>query len=98
MAVASDIETQLHEAANLEAAGRLDEAVAALRRAAATGHPSALLALGKHIVVHLPECGREAYIATTAAAKAGNGEAAHLLAVFAGVGFPPNWQTALDRL
>jgi prolyl 4-hydroxylase len=100
MTVARDIDAQLRDAAKLEAAGRLDEATAMFRRAATTGQTAALAALGKHLLVHRPDCGREALTATTAAAKAGNGEAAHLLAVFtaAGVGFPQNWETALDGL
>src|SRR5678816_4383430 len=100
MAVAREIDRQLHDAARLEAAGRLDDATALLRRTAATGHASALAALGKHLLIYRPDCGREALTATTAAAKTGNGEAEHLLAVFtaAGVGFQQNWQTALDRL
>ena len=71
-----------------------------LRRAAATGQASALAALGKHLLVHRPDCGREAMEATLAATRAGNAEAAHLIAVFvaAGIGFPQNWQTALDGL
>ena len=95
-----DIDRQLLNAAKLEAAGRIDDATAAVRRAAATGQASALAALAKHLLVHRPDCGREALTAATAAAKAGHGEAAHLLAVFiaAGVGFPQNWQTALDGL
>jgi len=100
MALARDIDRQLQDAATLEAAGRLDEATAMLRRAAATGDAAALAALGKHLLIYRPEWGREGLNATNSAAKAGNGEAAHLLAVFiaAGVGFPQNWQTALDSL
>ena len=100
MTMTRDIDRQLQNAAKLEAAGRTDEATATLRRAAATANPLALAALGKHLLVHRPDCGHEALTAATAAAKGGNGEAAHLLAVFiaAGVGFPQNWQTALDGL
>jgi len=95
-----EIERQLDEAARLEAAGRLEEATAMLRRVAATGNALGLAALGKHLLIHRPECGREAMAATVSATQAGNGEAAHLLAVFiaAGIGFPQNWQTALDGL
>jgi prolyl 4-hydroxylase len=95
-----EIERQLRDASRLEASGRLDEATAMLRRVAATGDESALAALGKHLLIYRPECGREGLTATAEAAKAGNGEASHLLAVFiaAGVGFPQNWPAALDGL
>lgn len=100
MAVTRDIDVQLQDAAKLEAAGRLVESTAMFRRAAATGQVTALAVLGKHLLVHRPDCGREGLTATAAAAKAGNGEAAHLLAVFiaAGMGFSQNWPAALDAL
>ena len=95
-----EIERQLRDAAKLEAAGRLDEATAMLRRAAATEDASALTALGKHLLIHRPQHAREALTATATAARAGNGEASHLLATFiaAGVGFQQNWPAALEGL
>src|SRR5579871_74736 len=95
-----EIDRQLHDAAKLEAAGRLDEATAMLRLAATTEDASALTAFGKHLLIHRPKQAREALTAIAAAARAGNGEAAHLLATFiaAGVGFQQNWPAALEGL
>ena len=91
---------QLDAARGLEAAGRAAEATDLLRRAAASGHVAALAALGKHLLIHRPDCAREGLDALSAAAQGGNGESAYLLAVFIaeGVGFPQNWQVAFAAL
>lgn len=79
---------------------RFAEATEALRRAASTGDATALAALAKHLLIHRPDLAREGLAAATAAVNAGNGEAAHLLAVFiaAGTGFKQDWQAALNAL
>ena len=94
------IETDLQTARALEAAGRATEATDLIRHAAASGNVAALAALGKHLLIHRPDCAREGLNALSAAAQGGNGEAAHLLAVFIaeGVGFPQNWQAAFAAL
>jgi prolyl 4-hydroxylase len=90
----------LTPAIQLASEGRIAEATDFLRRAAATGDGDALAALAKHLLLHRPDLGREGMGAASAAVKAGNGEAAHLLAVFiaAGVGFKADWQVALNAL
>ena len=94
------IKPQLDAARGLEAAGRALEATDLLRGAAATGNVAALAALGKHLLIHRPDCAGEGLSALSAAAQGGSGEAAHLLAVFIaeGVGFPQNWQAAFAAL
>lgn len=90
----------LSPAHQLTAEGKVAEATDYLRRAASTGDGNALAALAKHLLLHRPDLAREGIGAAGAAAKAGNGEAAHLLAVFiaAGVGFKADWQVALNAL
>lgn len=90
----------LTPAHRLTAEGKVAEATDYLRRAASTGDGNALAALAKHLLLHRPDLAREGIGAAGAAAKAGNGEAAHLLAVFiaAGVGFKADWQVALNAL
>jgi prolyl 4-hydroxylase len=94
------IEADLHAARALKSAGRVAEATDLLRRAAASGNVAALAALGKHLLIHRPDCAREGLDALGAAAQAGSGESAHLLAVFIaeGVGFPQSWQVAFAAL
>lgn len=90
----------LTTAHRLASEGRIAEATDFLRHAASTGDGNALAALAKHLLLHRPDLAREGIGAAGAAAKAGNGEAAHLLAVFiaAGVGFRADWQVALNAL
>lgn len=90
----------LTPAHQLTSDGRIAEATDFLRRAASTGDGDALAALAKHLLLYRPDLAREGIGAASAAVKAGNGEAAHLLAVFiaAGVGFKPDWQVALNAL
>jgi len=94
------IVAQLELARRLTSEGRIAEATDTLRRAAATGDAGALGALGKHLLIQRPDLAREGIGAATAAVNAGNGEAAHLLAVFiaAGIGFKQDWQAALNAL
>ena len=94
------IEAQVHAARALEEGGRAAEATDLLRRAAASSNVAALGALGKHLLIHRPDCAREGLTALDAAAQGGHGEAAYLLALFVaeGVGFPQSWQTALGVL
>jgi len=94
------VEAQLHAARALEAAGRTAEATELLRGAAASGAVAALATLGKHLLIHRPDCAREGLNALSAAAQAGDGESAHLLALFIaeGVGFPQNWHAAFAAL
>jgi prolyl 4-hydroxylase len=90
----------LAAARDLETQGLIAEATEILRHAAAAGDGISLAALAKHLLIHRPDLAREGLAAATAAAKAGNGEAAHLLAVFiaAGIGFRADWQVALNAL
>jgi prolyl 4-hydroxylase len=94
------IEAELHAARALESAGRVAEATDLLRRAAARGNVAALAALGKHLLIHRPDCAGEGLNALSTAAQGGNGESAYLLAVFIaeGVGFPQSWQAAFAAL
>ena len=94
------VETHLHAARALEAAGRALEATDLLRRAAANGNVAALAALGKHLLIHRPDCAGEGLNATSVAAQGGDGESAHILAVFMaeGVIFRQSWQAALGAL
>ena len=100
MAQNNTIEAQLHTANALESAGRAADATDFLRDAAASGNVAALGALGKHLLIHRPDCAREGLNALDAAAQGGDGESAYLLALFIaeGVGFPQSWQTALAVL
>jgi hypothetical protein len=93
-------EDRLRLAQQLESEGRMGEATAILRDAARAKDAQALAALGKHLMVHRPDCAREGIEALLAAASAGNAEAAHILAVFIaeGVGFAQSWPSALGLL
>ena len=94
------IEADLQAARALESAGRAVEATDLLRRAAASGHVAARAALGKHLLIHRPDSAGEGLNALSTAAQGGNGESAHLLAVFIaeGVGFPQDWRGAFAAL
>ena len=78
----------------------LEEATGVLRAVAAGGDAAALGALGKHLLVHHPDRVREGMEALLAATRAGNGEAAHIVAVYLaeGVGFAQSWPSALGLL
>jgi hypothetical protein len=75
-------DAQLHQAQLLESQGRVEEAIGVLRSAAHAQDAAAIGALGKHLMVHRPDCAKEGLEALLAAARAGNGESAHILAVF----------------
>ena len=91
---------RLRQAQSLESEGRIKEATAVLSDAAARGDAAALGALGKHLMLHHPDRAREGIEALLAATRAGNGEAAHIVAVFVaeGVGFAQSWPSALGLL
>lgn len=94
------IQADLHAARALESAGRIGEATNLLRCVATSGNVAALTALGKHLLIHRPDSAGEGLNALRIAAQGGNGEAAHLLAVFIaeGVGFPQSWPSAFAAL
>ena len=93
-------DARLRQAQQLESEGRMEEATGVLRGAAARGDAAAVGALGKHLMVHRPDCAREGIEALLAATSAGNGESAHIVAVFVaeGVGFTQSWPSALGLL
>jgi prolyl 4-hydroxylase len=97
---AHTIEAQLRAARALESSGRTAEATHLFRQAAASGDRAATAALGKHLLIFRPDCAGEGLNALAVAAQRGDGESAHLVAVFIaeGVGFPQNWQAALAAL
>lgn len=95
-ASAGDTAAQLQLARHWSNEGQLEKATDWLRRAAASGDVTASVALGRHILTHLPHAALEGLSLLVANANE-SGEAAHLVALFtaAGVGREQSWQGAL---
>ncbi len=101
-ALAGETRAQIELAARLDAAGRHDDAINWLSRAAGAGDAEALRIVGLRILTgenapSLPVQGAELLVD---AARAGDAQAASLAAVLFGGGFfaPQSWDQALDYL
>jgi len=97
---AGNVEALLNLARECDARGDGAQAVEHLKQAAATGDLAAKAALGAHLLSEAPYDQREGARLTLEAAKAGNAEATHLLAVLAasGVVAAQSWSDALKHL
>lgn len=97
-----DAGAQIGLAEQLDAAGRHEEAVNWLSRAARSGDARALAALGLRLLegLNAPHLPREGAGLLSDAAARGDAEAAAMISVLAGGGFhgPQDWAVALDYL
>jgi hypothetical protein len=97
-----DAEAQMALARVFDGEGRHDIALEWLRKAAQSGHAPSLTALGARLLVGkaAPQDRQSGAALLAAAAEAGSGEAAGLVAVCAAaaIGRPQSWSIALDYL
>ncbi len=102
LANAGDVGAQIRLAQSLDAAGRHEDAINWLSRAAQAGDPQALAMLGFRLLKGLdaPAMPREGAGLLSDAAARGNADAAAMISVLAGGGFygSQSWSIALDYL
>jgi hypothetical protein len=94
------VDSQLALGLSLEARGQYDSARSWLAKAAQSGNPEALTALGINLLVRPPLSHFDGVKAIIAAANAGGAHAIHIAGAMAalGAGLPQNWPMAFDCL